>query len=173
NAQAQAVAAREYETQADQHAFLLMASAASRDGRHFDCVRLVEEHPEMLDAEGPVEREVVHLAIRSYLETRQLHRAERLIDRALEAEENNPNLWLKKASVLGMQARYAEAGEILLRLNREHPGRPGILRRLVVVFEQQRDLGKAMAFLRAYLRELPEDPWGLRKEEQLSALGSL
>jgi serine/threonine-protein kinase len=173
NAQAQAVAAREYQARADPHAFLLAATAASRDGRHFDCLRLIEEHPEMLDAEGPVGREVVHLAIRSYLETRQLHQAERLIDRALKAEESNPNLWLKKASVLGMQARYGEAGEILLRLNREHPGRPGVLRRLVVVFEQQRDLGKAMAFLRAYLRELPEDSWGMQKQAQFAGLGAL
>ena len=59
---------------------------------------------------------------------------------------------LRKASVLGLQAKYAEACDILLQLNRDFPNRPAVLKRLVTVYEQLRDIGKAVAFLKAYHR---------------------
>ncbi len=76
-----------------------------------------------------------------------------------------------KASLLGLQAKYEESSKILLALNRQYSGEPSILKRLVLVFEQLRDTGKAIAFLRAYLKTSPEDLWALRKLEQLSAIG--
>jgi eukaryotic-like serine/threonine-protein kinase len=77
----------------------------------------------------------------------------------------------KKASVLGLQAKYLEASEILLRLNREFPGRPAVLRRLVTVFEQLRDLGKAVAFLKAYCKSNPNEAWANEKRDAFAALG--
>jgi hypothetical protein len=47
---------------------------------------------------------------------------------------------------------------------------PAILKRLVAVFEM-RDTGKAAAFLRAYQKAVPDDPWGTSKAEHFSALG--
>jgi len=43
--------------------------------------------------------------------------------------------------------------------------------RLVAVFEQMRDTGKAAAFLRAYQKIVPDDSWGTAKAEHFRALG--
>jgi eukaryotic-like serine/threonine-protein kinase len=51
------------------------------------------------------------------------------------------------------------------------PGRPAILKRLIAVFEQMRNTGKAAAFLRAYQKAVPDDPWATSKAEQFWALG--
>lgn len=64
-----------------------------------------------------------------------------------------------------------EASEILLQLNRDHPGTPAILKRLVLVFEQLRDPGKAAAFLRAYLKEDPGDSWAVPKRHEFASIG--
>ena len=50
-------------------------------------------------------------------------------------------------------------------------GRPAILRRLVIVFEQLRDVGKAAAFLKAYARTVPHDAWANEKRDRFAALG--
>jgi len=168
---AEHVARGEFETTGDAHAFLLMLSAAVRDGRFFDGMRDVEGHPEMLADDSPVRRDVRQLSLTCSIETRALERAEQVIAQILADEGQHPNTLLKKASVLGLQASYVEASEILLRLNREFPGRPAILRRLVLVFEQVRDLGKAAAFLRAYMKACPDDAWAADKREQFTAIG--
>jgi serine/threonine-protein kinase len=41
----------------------------------------------------------------------------------------------------------------------------------VAVFEQLRDTGKAVAFLRAYSKAVPNDPWAIEKTEQYRGLG--
>jgi tetratricopeptide (TPR) repeat protein len=71
---------------------------------------------------------------------------------------------------LGLQARYEDAAKILLLLNREHPNYPAILKRLVLVFEQLRDTGKAVAFLQAYAKILPNDQWARLKLDQFNAI---
>lgn len=86
-------------------------------------------------------------------------------------EGETPDLLFKKASIFGLQAKFDEACEILLRLNRDFPGRPAILRRLVVVYEQLRDLGKASAFLKAYRKKGNSDEWAHQKSERFAALG--
>jgi serine/threonine-protein kinase len=73
--------------------------------------------------------------------------------------------------VLGLQARYEEASALLLQLNREHPRRLAVLKRLVLVFEQMRDTGKALAFLRSYAQALPGDPWAASKLRDYEAIG--
>jgi hypothetical protein len=169
--EAEHLAAHEYGRSEDPHAFLLMLAAASRDGRHYDCLHMIDEHPELLAEGGPATADVRSLALKSCLETRQLDRAERLVEECLGDRPEDPGLLLKKASVLGAQARYQEAVDILLGLNREHPRRPPILKRLVLAFEQLRDMGKAAAFLRAFLRERPDDDWGREKLKQFTTLG--
>src|SRR5262249_19570858 len=127
--------------------------------------------PEMLDETSPISRDVRRLALSCSLETRQLHRAQQLIDECLAQEEPSPGLLLKKASILGLQARYQEACVLRLELNREYPGRLAVLKRLVLVYEQLRDMGKAVAFLRAYLRAAPSDAWASRKQQEFAAIG--
>jgi serine/threonine-protein kinase len=82
-----------------------------------------------------------------------------------------PDLLFKKASILGMQASYEDACEILLRLNRDFPGRAAILRRLVIVHEQLRDVQRAAAFLKAYQKVAGEDPWSVETRVRYQLIG--
>ena len=57
-----------------------------------------------------------------------------------------------------------------MALHRRLPGKPAILRRLVAVFEQMRDTGKAAAFEHTR-RPCLTIPWAVSKIEQFRALG--
>jgi eukaryotic-like serine/threonine-protein kinase len=160
----------QFEQYRDPYAFLLVITAAHRDGRHFDCLRWIEEAPEMLSI-SPVARDTRRIALSASLSTRKIGLAEKLIDECLKEERDSPELLLKKATILGLQARYAEACQILLDLNRSHSGRPAIQKRLALVYEQMRDIGKATAFLKAYLKLVPDDTWAQQKLSQFVALG--
>lgn len=169
--QAEGVARRQYELTGDAHAFLMMVSASMRDGRFFDAKRDFEARQDLLTASSPVQRDLRELALKCCLETREIDRALSLIETIIAEGGESPNILLKKASILGLSAKYEEAREILLRLNRDFPGRPAILRRLVVVFEQVRDLGKASAFLKAFVRIVPNDAWANEKKDKFASLG--
>ncbi len=80
-------------------------------------------------------------------------------------------LLIKKASILGVQARFDEARELLLELNRQHPNDRLILKKLVLVNEQLRDASKAAAFLRAYRTLAPDDLWAASKQAEYQGLG--
>lgn len=168
---AENVARTQFELTGDRHAFLMMVSAAMRDGRVFDAKRNFDAHPDVLTEPSPIRRDLREFALKCFLESREIDRARDLVDTMIADDGETPNILLKKASVLGLQAQYHEASEILLRLNRDFPGRPAVLRRLVVVFEQLRDLGKASAFLKAYNRDNTNDVWAHEKREKYEALG--
>ena len=168
---AEVVARTEFEQSADERAFMMIVSSSYRAGRYFDCIRDLELRPEYLDARTPAAAEIRCLALSAYLETRQLDRANVLLSRCLNDAPDAPTLLLKRASLLAMDAQYERAAELLLTLHRRLPGQPAILRRLVAIFEQMRDTGKAAAFLRAYQRVRPNDPWATSKEDQYRALG--
>ncbi len=168
---AENVARTQFELSGDRHAFLLMVSSAVRDGRVFDAKREFDDHPTMLLEPSPLLRDLREIALKCFLETRDIDRARDLVETMIADDGATPNILLKRASVFGLQAQYREASEILLRLNRDFPGRPAILRRLVVVFEQLRDIGKASAFLKAYARDNPNDTWVVEKRERFAALG--
>lgn len=170
-ARAESVARAQFELTGDRHAFLMMVSAAVRDGRVFDAKRDFDAHPDLWNRPSTLRRDLRELALKCFLETRDIDRSRDLIDTMLAEDGETPNILLKKASVLGLRAQYREASEILLRLNRDFPGRPAVLRRLVVVFEQLRDLGKASAFLKAYGRIHVEDAWVKEKREKFAAIG--
>jgi serine/threonine-protein kinase len=166
---AENVARTEYDRTGDPHAFLMIVSASMRDGRFFDAKRDLESRPDLLTVPSPFRNDLHELTLKCYLETRDIDRARTLIEDMISEDGETPNILLKKASVLGLSASYDEA--ILLRLNRDFPGRPAILRRLVVVFEQLRDLGKASAFLKAFMRAVPNDAWADEKKNRFAALG--
>ncbi|MCU0568137.1 MAG: protein kinase [Oculatellaceae cyanobacterium Prado106] len=161
--QAEAAARNEFTRSQDAYAFFLMLSATFRDQRYFDCLRHLEDHPDVLTGDSRIHRDLRHLGLDIYLQTRQLEKAAILIQQCLQEEQDSPQLWLKQAAILGTQAKFSEAIEILIRLNREYPKRPAILKKLVLAFEQQRDISKAIAFLRSYNNLFPEDPWASEK----------
>ncbi|BAZ08863.1 serine/threonine protein kinase [Calothrix sp. NIES-4071] len=169
--QAETVAHLEFENTLDPHAFLLMVSAAYRDGRYFDCLKDIEAQPNLMSDSSTIARNLYRIALNAYIQTRQVNQALFMVEKCINMDGNLPELLLKKASLLGLQANYDEAAKILLSLNRELPNRPAILRRLVLVFEQTRDIGKAAAFLRAYIKSTPEDLWAKRKQENFTAIG--
>jgi len=168
---AELVARAEFESTRDAQAFLLMVQASYREGRYFDCIRDLEARPDVVDAQSPTGAELRRLALSAYLEVRQVDRARTFVARCLAETPDAPDLLLKHASILALDARYEDAAEQLMALHRRLPGKPAILRRLVAVFEQTRDTGKAAAFLRAYQKAVPDDPWAASKAEYFRALG--
>jgi serine/threonine-protein kinase len=168
---AELIARAEFESSRDEQAFLLMVQASYREGRFFDCIRDLEDRRDVVDSLTPVGAELRRLALSAYLEVRQIDSARLFVKRCLAETPEAPDLILKAASILALDAKYEEAAEQLLELHRRLPGKPAILRRLVAVFEQMRDTGKAAAFLRAYRKAVPDDPWGASKAEHFRALG--
>jgi serine/threonine-protein kinase len=168
---AESIARAEYETSKDEHAFMFMIKAAYRDGRYFDCIRDLEGRPDLMSLQSLAGAELRRLALMAYLEVRNVDVARRLVTECLEDTPGAPDLLLKHASILALDAKYEEAAEQLMKLNRQMPGKPAILRRLVAVYEQMRDTGKAVAFLRAYSKLVPDDPWSQGKLETFTALG--
>jgi predicted Zn-dependent protease len=131
----------------------------------------LEAYPEMLSPDSPVSRNLRRIALSSYIETRNIRRAKALVEQLIDDDSERPSLLLKKASLLALEAQYEAASQILLDLNRSHPGQAAIQKRLVLVFEQVRDIGKAAAFLKAYVRQVPGDPWAAKKQEMFEAVG--
>src|SRR5262249_4749986 len=150
HARAETVAGAEFRGSGDPQALLLMTTAIAREGRYFDCLRALESHPDLLAADGPAARDLRRIVLRCYFETRQVDPADRLIDQCPKLDGPDPDLLFKKASVLGLQARYEEASALLLRLNREHPRRLAVLRRLVLVFRTNAQHRQGTRFLRGY-----------------------
>ncbi|MBT0664923.1 serine/threonine protein kinase [Geobacter pelophilus] len=145
---AENVASTEYKQSGDPFAFLLMIRAAFRDERYFDVLQSLEASPEMLVNETSVIGDLEYLALESYLRTERIYDAARMVDRCVERQGDLPGLLLRKASILGLMARYEESRDMLLLLNKMLPRRQAILRRLVMVYEQLRDFDQVDAFRR-------------------------
>ena len=170
---AEVSAYRAFEQTKDQYAFLLTVQAAARDGRHFDCLKYLERFPAYLKPPAKYADPLRLIGIDSYLAVRKINQAEKLLDEVLATGDGDRILLIKKASILGVQARFDEARELLLKLNREYPNDRLVLKKLVLVNEQLRDLGKAAAYLRAYNALGETDSWGTTKVQEFTALGLL
>lgn len=158
---AEAAARAEYQRSGDLHAFLLMVRAAVRDERFFDVLQMLEASPGPLCADSPVQGDLQQLALRAFIKTERIKDASEMVQQCIERQGARPGLLLRKASLLGLQARFAEAAEILVQLNRELPRRQVILTRLVMVHEQLRDRDKAEAYRRV-LRKVESEQDGAR-----------
>ncbi len=145
---AEAAARTEYERSGDSHAFLLMVRAAARDRRYFDVMQMFDGSPEHLQSESTVRSDLEQLALEALVRTERVSDAAKMVDRCIERQGEHPGLMLRKASLLGLQARFNEAAEILVKLNRALPRRRVVLGRLVMVHEQLRDFDKAEAYRR-------------------------
>lgn len=143
---AEAAARAEFQNSRDAHAFLLMVRAAMRDERYFDALHMLDGAPDMLQIESPVVGDLEFLALEALVRTERVNDAALMVDRCLARQGDVPGLLLRKASLLGLQAKYREAAAILLDLNRRLPRRRSILRRLVLVHEQLREKEQAEAF---------------------------
>lgn len=154
---AEAAARAEFQSSRDAHAFLLMVRAAMRDERYFDVLHILEGAPEMLQIESPVVGDLEFLALGALVRTERVNEAALMVDRCLARQGEVPGLLLRKASLLGLQAQYREAAEILLDLNRKLPRRRSVLKRLVLVYEQLRELEQADAF-RKVLAKVEREP---------------
>ena len=169
--EAERVARAEFESSTEEEAFLVMINSSYREGRYFDCIRDLEARPDVRDLPTRVGSELRRLALAAYLEVRNLDQARVVVDRCLAENPDAPDLLLKRASILALEAKYEEAAEELLQLHRRMPGRAAILRRLVTVFEQLRDTGKAAAFLKTYTKAMPDDPWARERAQHYRAIG--
>ncbi|EDY20981.1 serine/threonine protein kinase [Chthoniobacter flavus Ellin428] len=152
------IARSRFESDREPHAFLLMLAAAREDGRFAECLRLIAAHPEFAN-----HQEVRRTALDSFLHTRQIEKAAQVLDACLVDTPEHPELLLKKASILGLEAHYLEARDVLMDLNRRAPNQPRILRRLALVHEQLRDSGKAVVFLKLLCKVTPDDSWAREK----------
>jgi eukaryotic-like serine/threonine-protein kinase len=145
---AEAAARAEYQRSRDPHALLLMVRSAVRDGRHFDAIRVLDGARDSLDSESPVAGDLEMLALNALVRTERVNEALEMAERCLQRQGDIPGILLRKASLLGMKARYQDAVEILVQLNRRLPRRRSILKRLVLVHRQLREFEQAEAFER-------------------------
>ena len=145
---AEAAARTEYQSSGNLHAFLLMVRATVRNKRYFDVMQMLEASPEPLRSESPVRGDLEQLALEAFIRTERVSDAAEMVGRCIERQGERPGLMLRKASLLGLQARFDEAAEILVQLNRDLPRRRVVLSRLVMVHEQLRDFDKAEAYRR-------------------------
>ena len=143
---AENAAGAEFLRSGEAHAFLLMVRAAARDGRYFDVLRILDEYPDMLNQESLVVGDLELLSLEALLRTEHINEAAVMIDRCINRQVNSNGLLLRKASILGLQARFHEAAQILIGLNQRLPHRRAILQRLVLVHEQMREPELAEAF---------------------------
>jgi hypothetical protein len=145
---AEAAARAEFQHSQDHHAFLLMVRAAVRDGRYFDALQILRGSPELLNTESVVVGDLEMLALEAYVRTERIAEAAAMVDRCIARQGDVPGLLLRKASLLGLQARFVESAAILVELNQRLPRRRVILQRLVLVHEQLRQTEKVEAFRR-------------------------
>lgn len=170
---AESTANRHFEASKDAYAFLLMVQAAARDGRHFDCLKYLERFPAFSRPAGKYADELRLIGVDAYVAVRNMNAAETLVNELITEGNDDRVLLIKKASILGVQARFNEARELLLELNRRHPDDRLILKKLVLVNEQLRDVSKAAAYLRAYCSLGGNDAWSEKKRNEYSSLGIL
>lgn len=166
------VAKAEFDSSKDYHALLTQQRALYRGGRFFECVKSFKIHKDCLSLNSELGIEFRELALNTYLKTKDVLNANKLIeDIELRGELIKPEMLLKKASVCGLQSRYDEAIELLVSLNKQFPRKAHILRRLALAYEQIRQPEKALAYLKVYLKVSNGDDWGIEQVEKYRRLG--
>lgn len=111
------------------------------------------------------------LGIKAFMALRKPEMASELLAEAYQHGGRSYELDFLSASLAGLQADYHTARSTLESLNREQPGKPQVLSRLVQVCEQLRDYGAAVGYLRAVLRIVKDSPALIGKRERYQQLG--
>ncbi len=113
-----------------------MVNASIRAQRYFEALDVLDKNKAIIESDSKVQSDLQFALLKVLLETRGITRAEKLLTSLMAKFGETPDLLFKQASILGAQAKYDEACAILLRLNRDFPNRPELLKRIVTVYEQ-------------------------------------
>ncbi len=167
------VAKAEFNASKDYHALLAQLRALYRGRRYFECVESIKQNRDCLVLDIDMGVEFRELALNTYLKTKDVLNANRLIeDLESRGELNKPEMLLKKASVCGLQSRYDEAIELLVTLNKQFPPRRAhVLKRLALAYEQTRQPQKSVAYLKVYKKISGDDAWVQSKMDKFRLLG--
>jgi len=159
------VAGAEFDSSKDYHALLSQLRALYRAERYFDCVAIINSEESCLTLVDSIGVDFRLLALNVFLKVRDIHYAEKIIQLIIGRNEMTPSVKIKYASILGLQSKYSEAIDILTVLNKEFPRKAVILRRIALAYEQNKQPKKAMSYLKAYLKIVPDDEVALKKYE--------
>ena len=169
---AAAIANTEFRRSKDPVALLQELNALYRGERWFDFEKVVTGLDEdFLGLEGVLGAHIRELVIKVFMKLRKLDIAKSILDIAQRLGDQSFDLSMCQASIEAMQTRYAEARSQLEALNRAYPMNAKVLRRLVLVCEQERDYDAAAGYLRAALKVCREDEKLQQKRQQYEILG--
>lgn len=169
---AAAIANTEFRRSKDPSALLQELNALYRAERWFDFEKVVTGLDEsFLELDGAAGAHIRELVIKVFMKLRKLDIAKSVLSIAQRLGDQSFDLSMCQASIEAMQTRYAEARSQLEALNRAYPMNSRVLKRLVLVCEQERDYDAAAGYLRAALRVCREDGRLLKKRQQYEMLG--
>ncbi|MCE2570539.1 protein kinase [Motilimonas eburnea] len=169
---AAALANTEFRRSKDPSALLQELNALYRGERWFDFEKSVLGLDErFLNIEGSVGAHIRELAVKVFMKLRKLEQAQKLLATAKQLGDISFELSMCEASIEAMQTRYPEARSQLEALNRAYPMNSMVLRRLVLVCEQERNYDAAAGYLRAALRVCRDDEKLQQKRRQYEILG--
>lgn len=169
---AAALANTEFRRSKDPSALLQELNALYRGERWFDFEKSVLGLDESyLNIEGSVGAHIRELTVKVFMKLRKLEQAQKLLTTAKQLGDSSFELSMCEASIEAMQTRYPEAKSQLEALNRAYPMNSMVLRRLVLVCEQERNYDAAAGYLRAALRVCRDDEKLQQKRRQYEVLG--
>lgn len=151
--------------------FINLLNALARDGRYYDLQKEIDEYSYLLSNPDENGKAIRLIALKTMLKLHQLDDLLILLNKAIEIDGESDELNIIHASALGMQAQYNKAKAILEKINRTSPGNGGVLKKLVLVCEQQRDYEKASGYLRAALKVVKNDEKLVQKRQFYENLG--
>lgn len=169
---AAALANSEFRRSKDTNALLQELNALYRGERWFDFEKAVQGIDESyLSTEGTIGAHVRELVVKVFMKLRKLDQAKKILNIAKKLDDQSFELSMCEASIEAMQTHYGKARAMLEALNRAYPMSPMVLKRLVLVCEQERDYAAASGYLRAALRVCPDDEKLKNKRKQYEVLG--
>ena len=166
------IANTEFNRTQDTGALLQQLNALYRSERWFDFEKVVDGLTEsILEESSSTATHIRELAIKVFMKIRKLDRAQKLLTLAKKMGDDSFELDMCDASIDAMEARYSDARDKLEIINRKNPMSTIVLKRLVLVCEQDRDYEAAAGYLRAVLKINRDDEKLLRKRQQYESLG--
>jgi len=169
--QAAEVARLEFKRSQDLGALLQQLNALYRAERWFDLEKELDELSEAFTIKGDDAFQIRLLAVKTYMQLRQLEKAEQILQQSFDFKEQTLDHLLINASIRGLKADFEGAKKQLVLLNQENPKNPNILRKLVQVSEQLRDYSSASGYLRVLLKICGTDENLSQKRQQYEMLG--
>ncbi len=166
------LASQEYNRSKDLQALHQQLVALYRANRLFDLEKIVEGNKVILIESEPSQTSAIYeLIVKAQLQLRNTNQARFwLVQRKRTGEESLITKCLESA-ILGLEARYSEARQLLEEVNQDTPMKFHVLSQLVLVCEQMRDYSGAAAYLKAACRLSPMDSGMKEKKDLYAKLG--